>query len=121
MSVVNTCLDSGYTLHHRPRNTGRRGGGVIINNQIKVKSRMVCVNPEITSFESMELVITISSITIRLCYLLYAACELKEWFKTGTQLMNLITDLDKLSCMNGNIVITCDFNIDLLINGSERK
>ena len=28
MPVINTCLDSGYTLHHRPRNTGRRGGGV---------------------------------------------------------------------------------------------
>ena len=24
MLVVNTCLDSGYILHHRPRNTGRR-------------------------------------------------------------------------------------------------
>ena len=38
MSVVNTCLD---------RNTGRRGGGVgvLINNQINVKSRMIGVNP----------------------------------------------------------------------------
>ena len=27
MPVINTCLDSGYTLHHRPSNTGRRGGG----------------------------------------------------------------------------------------------
>ena len=26
MPVVNTCLDSGYMLHHRPRNTGRRSG-----------------------------------------------------------------------------------------------
>ena len=36
MPVINTCLDSGYTLHHRPRNTGRRGGGVgvLINNHI---------------------------------------------------------------------------------------
>ena len=24
MSVVNTCLDNGYTLHHRPINTGRK-------------------------------------------------------------------------------------------------
>ena len=28
MSVVNTCLNNGYTLLHRPRNTCRRGGGV---------------------------------------------------------------------------------------------
>ena len=40
MSVVNTCLNNGYTLLHCPRNTGRRGGGVgvLINNQINVKS-----------------------------------------------------------------------------------
>ena len=68
MSVVNTCLDSGYTLHHRPRNTGRRGGsvGVLINNRIKHQSRIIHDNPEITSFRSIELVIPISSITIRL-------------------------------------------------------
>ena len=61
MSVVNTCLNSGYTLHHHPGNTGRRGGGVgvLINNQINVKSRMIGVNPEITSFEPMEVVITV--------------------------------------------------------------
>ena len=28
MSVVNTCLNNGYTLLHSPRNTGSRGGGV---------------------------------------------------------------------------------------------
>ena len=68
MSVVNTCLDSGHILHHCPRNTSRMGGcvGVFINNQIDVKLQMVCVNPEITSFELMEIVLTISSITIRL-------------------------------------------------------
>ena len=26
MRVINTCLDSGYTLHHHHINTGRRGG-----------------------------------------------------------------------------------------------
>ena len=79
MSAVNTCLDSGYTQHHRPRNTGRRGGGVgvLINNQINVKSRIVCVNPEITSFESMELVLTISSITIR-CSAIYCMPSVKS-------------------------------------------
>ena len=53
MSVVNTCLNIGYTLHLRPRNTSRRGGGVgaLINNQINVKLRMIGVNPVITSFE----------------------------------------------------------------------
>ena len=74
MSVVNTCLNNGYTLHHRPRNTGRRGGGVVvlINNQINVKSRMIGVNPEITSFESMEVVITVGS--KQFDFLLFIAC-----------------------------------------------
>ena len=33
---MNSCLDSGYTLHHRPRNTGIKGGGVgvLINPSI---------------------------------------------------------------------------------------
>ena len=56
LSVVNTCWDNGYTIYHRPQNTGRRVGGVGV--LINAKSRMIGVNPEITSFESMELVIT---------------------------------------------------------------
>ena len=53
MLVMNTCLDSGYTLHHRPRNTSRKGGGVgvLINNRIKHQSRILHDKPEITSFE----------------------------------------------------------------------
>ena len=68
MPVINTCLDSGYTLQHRPRNTGRRGGGVgvLINNRIKHQSRILHDKPEITSFESIEHVITMGSVTIRL-------------------------------------------------------
>ena len=27
-TVVNYCMEQGYTLHHRPRSDGRRGGGV---------------------------------------------------------------------------------------------
>ena len=37
---INMSVDSGYTLHHHPRNTGRKDGGVgvLINNQINVNS-----------------------------------------------------------------------------------
>ena len=71
MPVINTCLDSGYTLHQCPRNTGRRGGGVggvgvLINNHIKHQSRILHDKPEITLLESIELVITLGSVTIRL-------------------------------------------------------
>ena len=52
MQVVNTCWDSGYTLHQRTRNTGIRSGGVgvLINNRIKHHSRILHDKPEITSF-----------------------------------------------------------------------
>ena len=125
MSVVNTCLNNGYTLLHRPRNTGRRGGGVgvLINNQINVKSRMIGVNPEITSFESMEIVITAGSITIRLSVIYrMPPVKSKNGLKQGTFCNEFNYSLEKLSCMNGNIVIVGDFNIDWLnTNGSERK
>ena len=47
---------SDYTLQHSPSNTGRRGGGVVvlINNRIKHNSRILHDKPEITSFESIE-------------------------------------------------------------------
>ena len=114
MSVVNTCLNNGYTLLHRPRNTGRRGGGVgvLINNQINVKSRMIGVNPEITSFESMEVVITAGSITIRLSVIYrMPPVKSKNGLKQGTFCNEFNDYLEKLSCMNGNIVIVGDFNI----------
>ena len=46
----------------------RRGGGVgvLINNHIKHQSRILHDKSEITSFESIEVVITLGSITIRL-------------------------------------------------------
>ena len=72
-----------------------------------VKSRMVCVNPEITLFESMELVITLSSITIQLS-VIYRMPPLKSnnGLKPGIFCYEFNDYLQKLSCMNGNIVMT---------------
>ena len=125
MLVMNTCLDSGYTLHHRPRNTGRKGGGVgvLINNRIKHQSRILHDKPEIMSFESIELVITLGSVTILLSVIYrMPPVKSKNGLKQG-EFCNEFNDyLEKLSCMNGNIVIVGDFNIDWLnTNGSERK
>ena len=125
MPVINTCLVSGYTLHHRPRNTGRKGGGVgvLINNHIKHQSRILHDKPEITSFESIELVITLGLVTIRLSVIYrMPPVKSKNGLKQG-EFCNEFNDyLEKLSCMNGNIVIVGDFNIDWLnTNGSERK
>ena len=122
MLVMNTCLDSGYTLHHRPRNTGGKGGGAN-NNRIKHQSRILHDKPEITSFESIELVITLGSVTIRLSVIYrMPAVKSKNGLKQGEFCNELNDYLEKLSCMNGDIVIVGDFKIDWLnTKGSERK
>ena len=40
--------------------------GILVNNAIKVTFRRIHVNPQITSFELMEAVLTICSISLRL-------------------------------------------------------
>ena len=71
----------------------------------------------------MELVIAVSSITIRLSVIYrMPPVKSKNGLKQGTFCNDFNDYLEKLSCMNGNIVIICDFNIDWLITiGSERK
>ena len=83
---------------------------------------MIYANPEITSFESIERVTTISSIIIRLSVSYHMPpVESKNGLKQGTFCNEFNDCFEKLSCMNGNIVIVGDFNIDWLnTNGSER-
>ena len=74
---------------------------------------MVCANPKITSFESMKLVLTISSITIRLSVIYrMPPVKSKNGLKQGTFCNEFNDFLRKLSCMNGNIIIVGNFNID---------
>ena len=65
--VVMECSTHGFTLHHVPRNSGRTGGGVgvLINDRVKLVTRLEPINKAV-SFESMEMIITIVSISIRL-------------------------------------------------------
>ena len=57
VSSLGNTMYSGYTLHHRPRNTGRKGGdvGVLINNRIKHQSRILHDKPKITSLNPLNL------------------------------------------------------------------
>ena len=65
--------------------------------------------------ESMELVIIVSSITIRLSVIYrMPPVKSKNGLKHGTFCNEFNYYLEKLSCMNGNIVIVGDFNIDWL-------
>ena len=43
--VVTQCADHGYTLHHIPRSSGRRGGGVgvLLKNSVILTSRLIPV------------------------------------------------------------------------------
>ena len=65
--VITECSNHGNTLHHVPRNYGSTGGdvGVLINDIVKLVTRLETVNSAV-SFESMEMIITIVSISIRL-------------------------------------------------------
>ena len=71
----------------------------------------------------MELVITVSSIAIQLSVIYrMPPVESKNGLKQGTFCNEYNDYLEKLSCMNGNIVIVGNFNIDWLnTNGSERN
>ena len=67
--------------------------------------------------------ITLGSVTIQLA-VIYRMPPVKS--KNGLKQSEFCTEfndyLEKLSCMNGNIVIVGDFNIDWFnTNGSERK
>ena len=81
--VITECSNHGYTLHHVPRNSGSTGGGVgvFINDRVKLVTRLETVN-SVVSFESMEMVITIVSISIRLVAIYRMPPSKKEQIKT---------------------------------------
>ena len=64
------CSTHGFTLDHVPRNSGRTGGGVgvLINATVNLVTRLEPINKAV-SFESMEMIIIIVSISIGLVYL----------------------------------------------------
>ena len=63
---IDQCVAHGYSLHHSPRTSGRRGGGVglLVSNAIKVTFKRIHVSLLITSFELMEAVLTICSVSL---------------------------------------------------------
>ena len=83
--VVMECSTHGFTLHHVPRNSGRTGGGVgvLINDRVKLVTRLEPINNAV-SFESMEMIITIVSISIRLVVIYRMPPSKKNKLKRGT-------------------------------------
>ena len=81
--VVMEYSTHGVTLHHVPRNSGRTGGGVgvLINDRVKLVTRLEPINKAV-SFESMEMIITIVSISTRLVFIYLMPPSKKEQIKT---------------------------------------
>ena len=84
--VIDQCVVHGYTLHHSPRTSGRRGGrvGLLVSNAIKVTFERIHVSPLITSFELMETVLTICSVSLRLIVIYRMPRSKINGLKTGT-------------------------------------
>ena len=121
--MITECSNHGYMLHHVPRNSGSTGGGVgvLINDRVKLVTRLETVNSAV-SFESMEMVITIVSISIRLVVIYRMPPSKKNKLKRGTFVTEFLDYLEKLSCLRGNLLIVGDFNINWLENNdSERR
>ena len=123
-TVVNYCIEQ---VHHRPRSDGRRGGGVgvLVSNRIKLTTRQVSVDPKVASFEHMELVITVSLITIRLV-IIYRMPRSKGAVNTDGEQLSFCDEfsnyIEKLSCASGVILLAGDFNVYWLNgNGLERR
>ena len=114
--VIDQCVAQGYTIHHSPRTSGRRGGGVglLVSNAIKVTFKRIHVSPLITSFELMEAVLTICSVSLRLIVIYRMPPSKINGLKTGTFYEEFSEYLEKLSCASGKVIILGDFNINYL-------
>ena len=111
--VIDQCVAHGYSLHHSPHTSGRRGGGVglLVSNAIKVTFKRIHVSPLITSFELMEAVLTICSVSLRLIVIYRMPPSKINGLKTGTFYEEFSEYLEKLSCASGKVIILGDFNI----------
>ena len=114
--VIDQCVAHGFSLHHSPRTSGRRGGGVglLVSNAIKVTFKRIHVSPLITSFELMEAVLTICSVSLRLIVIYRMPPSKINGLKTGTFYEEFSEYLEKLSCASGKVIILGDFNIFFL-------
>ena len=90
---------------------GRRGGGVglLVSNAIKVTFKRIHGSPLVTSFELMEAVLTIYSVSLRLIVIYRMPHSKINGLKTGTFYEEFSEYLEKLSCASGKVIILGDF------------
>ena len=103
-----------YAISRSLENSGRTGGGVgvLINDRVKLVTRLEPINNAV-SFESIEMIITIVSISIQLVVIYRMPPSKKNKIKRVTKYSDYI---EKLSCLRGNLIIVGDFNINWLDN-----
>ena len=75
-SVINQCEAKSYIIYHVPRSSGQKSGGVgiLLSNRIKLVKILVHVNTSISSFESIEVVITVVAMSSSQCVNRRRAC-----------------------------------------------
>ena len=116
--VIDQCVAHGYTLHHSSRTSGQRGGGVglLVSNAIKVTFKRIHVSPLITSFELMEAVLTICSVSLRLIVIYRMPPSKINGLKTGTFYEECSEYLEKLSYASGKGRIIGFFWIQVVLH-----
>ena len=82
-----------------------------MSNAIKVTFKRIHVSPLITSFELMEAVLTICSVSLRLIVIYRMPPSKINGLKTGTFYEEFSEYLEKLSYASGKVIILGDFNI----------
>ena len=85
--------------------------GILVNNAIKVTFRRIHVSLQITSFELMEAVLTICSISLRLIVIYRMPPSKIHGLKTGIFYEEFSEYVEKLSCASGKVIILGDFNL----------
>ena len=103
-------LPTGYSFHHIPRSS-RRGGGVAIFYR-------TCLNPKFqpqfiaASFESLETLITIDSVCLRLVVLYRPPPSSKNGLTKAQFFEEFGNFLEQNASSSGKIIIVGDFNFD---------
>jgi hypothetical protein len=108
---LSSICPSGYSITHSPR-VGRRGGGlaVIYRDSIAIKPQSKF---HAKSFESMELLMTVSSTCIHLVVIYRPPPSKKNNSTTTLFFSEFSTYLESLSIASGRVIIVGDFNFHL--------
>ena len=104
----------GYKLIHRPRCSGRGGGVAVVVN--KTLNCCRCPDFDAKSFESIELLITAISHTIRLVVIYMPPSKANKLCKT-TFITEFKSYLEHLRSLSGTLLIAGDFNINWIDSG----